>query len=196
MDGVVDPLFSHIALNDPGQQHRQRVGGEYQAEWRGDRKERKDVFQLGADVLAVVGTFVMLPMERIQVLISPALIDFPAVLRDLESPVKDIAVGEIFHERPEGDPGQVEGQGQVGVGGSKGQDQQDDGVSGIEGSHRVEDAPGNRGLLALVNAEALRDRALILKLRGQEMSRRHEIKAFLKVTAVLEQQKFRMKWLA
>jgi hypothetical protein len=84
VNGVVNPLFNHIALTDAGQQHGRCVSGKDEADGRGDREERKQVFQFGVDVLAVKRALVMFPVERVQVLIGPALVDFPTMLRDLK----------------------------------------------------------------------------------------------------------------
>lgn len=78
---------------------------------------------------------------------------------------------------------------------SPGQNQHDDGIRGIEGRHRIEAAAGNPGLLALVNAEAIGNEALILKLGSQELAVHHEVKASSD-NAVMERWKLCMRWLA
>lgn len=159
---VMNPLFGQIALNDTGEQHRRCVKGKDKAQGCGDHKERKQVCYHPVDVQAIGGPLVMLPMKRVEALVSKVLVPLLVPhFRFLKPTVKDIAVREILHQSPDRDSCQEEDHSQVRVRRAPRQRQQDDGINGIKGGDGIESPPGNGRLPALVKAERIVGRASV-----------------------------------
>src|SRR5438067_12636166 len=101
VQAVMYPLFGQIALNDSGQQHGRRVKGKDKAQGRGDHEERQQVFQHTIDMQTISGSFVMLPMQRVETLMSKVLVPLLVPdLRGLKPTMKDIAMRYVRDERP------------------------------------------------------------------------------------------------
>src|ERR1700693_5413101 len=97
MQRIVQPLFADVAQYDAGKHDGQGIDGKQKADGRGHEKQRQNVLQLTADVTSIEGPLVMIPVERIKPLMQkPA--DHAFAWR--KTAVQNIAVEEIFHERP------------------------------------------------------------------------------------------------
>src|SRR6516225_2658181 len=80
--------------------------------------------------------------------------------------MKNVAVCQVFHQRPNRNASEVEAYSHERTCGAEPDRQQNQGIGRVEYGYRIEPAPRNRGLLALVNAERVDGCSGVLDVAG------------------------------
>jgi hypothetical protein len=110
---VVDPLFRDVALYDSGEQHWRSINWEHKAQWCCCKEKRQEIPQSAADMRAIKGPLMMLPMERVQPCVRKAPDkSFPWS----EPAVQDVTMKEILDECPNGKASQIKKRSEHGMG--------------------------------------------------------------------------------
>jgi len=158
VQGIVQPFFDDIALYDAGEQYGRSVKWEHKAGGGGDKKQRENIRQSTADVPAIEGPRVMIPVKGIKPLVEETANDAGAWR---ETAMQNIAVEKVFDESPSDATQREESYGGPGPGyGSRGQ-QHKDNVQSVENGERVQAMTSESGLLALVSLKGDFNRALL-----------------------------------
>ena len=147
MQSVVQPLFADVALYDTGEYDGRGIDGKQKADGRGNEKQRKNVVKLAADVHSIERPQVMIPVERIEPLMQKPADDASAWRK---TAMQNIAVEEIFDERPGRATCQEENCRCPSVRCRKRDSQHENRIQGVEDGQRVETMASECGLTPLV----------------------------------------------
>src|SRR6266446_1831529 len=97
MQRIVQPLFADVALYDTGEYDGRGIDGKQKADGHCNEEQRQNVFKLAADMHSIERPHVMFPVERIEPLVQKPADDASAWRK---TAMQNIAVEEIFDERP------------------------------------------------------------------------------------------------
>ena len=70
VNGVMNPLFDGVALDNACQKHRTDVKRKEHTQGKGDCKQWQKVLYLGADVHSVVRALVVFPVDGVKILVG------------------------------------------------------------------------------------------------------------------------------
>src|SRR5258706_1747079 len=147
MQRIVKPLFADVALYDTGEYDGRCIDGKQKAGGRGNEKQRQNILQLTADVPSIEWPHVMIPMERIEPLVQKSADDASAWRK---TAMQNIAVEEIFDERPGCATCREESYCCPSVLCRKRESEHENRIQGVEDGERVETMASKSGLTRLV----------------------------------------------
>src|ERR1700730_5664512 len=147
MQRIVEPLFADVALYDTSEYDGRGIDGKQEGDGRGNEKQRQNVLQLTTDVPSIEWPFVMFPVERIEPLMQKPADDASAWRK---TAMQNIAVEEIFDERPGRTTCREESYRRPSVRCRKRDSQHENPIQGIEDGQRVETMASKSGLTPLV----------------------------------------------
>jgi hypothetical protein len=147
MQRIVQPLFANVALYDTGEYDRRGIDGKQKADRHRNEKQRQNVLQLTADVASIEWPLVMIPVERIESLMQKPADD---AFARRKTAMQNLAVEEIFDERPGRATCREESYHCPGVRCRKRDSHHENRIQGVEDSQRVETMASKSGLTPLV----------------------------------------------